>query len=100
MQKILTQKERKFIKTRQKALAKKTFKHCFERWQGYIGLENSEGKYLTKKMLIEWCKNPDKRVECTFCGRDYAYDESALVCTNCHEYKGIQPLIIGWSEWQ
>lgn len=70
----------------------------FIQFRFQAGAKNQKGVVLTESMLLEWCSEPDPKVECTFCGTQYP--AHTLACRKCKEYKGIQPYIKGWSDWE
>lgn len=63
----------------------------------YVGNKNANGKSLTQEMLDKWKKDPERKVECVFCGE--TYPDGVTGCRRCREYKGIQPYIEEWSDW-
>jgi len=69
----------------------------FEHWKYYVGIKNCKDEELTKDMLNEWAKDPNRKVECIFCGS--TYPDETWACSRCKEYKGIQPYIEDWSDW-
>ena len=79
---------------------RKTNGELFDQWRHLIGLENPEGKKLTKSMLKKWTKSPEPHLVCLYCGEivTMAQAKAAQGCPKCREYKGVQPCIAGWSE--
>lgn len=87
----------------------------FERWKYYIDIaENQRGEKLTEERLRKWADDPNRMLECVFCqiveppsyfqvgllgyaGVDYG---TTTCCPRCREYKGIQPSIPGWSDFE
>ena len=69
----------------------------FEDWKHYIGMTNSKGVVLTKEMLEKWAET-DGRLECVFCSTTYNNDVG--YCRICHSYKGLQPYIAEWSDFE
>ena len=67
----------------------------YEEWRHFVGIFNLKGEILTESMLREWAET-DSRLECVFCGS--IYDIDTRYCKRCHEYKGLQPYIVGWSD--
>lgn len=87
----------------------------FERWKYLIGCaENLRGEPLTEEQLRKWADDPDRMLECIFCQivepPDYFHllvtpsPDSPIAtitgCPRCREYKGIQPHIPGWSNFE
>lgn len=65
-------------------------------FSGLIGIKNYSGVALTKEKYEKWDNNPKKELYCVFCKRTYSM--GVTFCRPCREYKGIMPLIEGWSD--
>lgn len=63
---------------------------------GLVGMKNYSGTVLTKDKYNEWDKDPKKELYCVFC--QTTYPMGTAFCHPCKEYKGIMPLIQGWSD--
>jgi len=90
----------------------------FKFWEGYIGIENHRGEKLTEEQLRKWVADPNRMLECVFCrivgppsffeithvnGLDHKHARlvtSIRACPRCREYKGIQPHIPDWSDFE
>ena len=72
-------------------------RYNFDKWKHHIGVENLLDEPLTVNALRRWADDPNRRVECIFCGE--TYPPETMACRRCREYKGIQPYIEGWSNW-
>ena len=88
----------------------------FEKWRYHIGIENQRGEKLTEEQLKKWVEDPERMMECIFCqvveppsyfhlhlGRIiFGRKEGEWItgCPRCREYKGIQPHIPNWSDFE
>lgn len=84
----------------------------FERWKNYIDIaENQRGEKLTEEQLRKWADDPERMMECVFCQiveepsyfqlSQFSGDKNPITCCpRCGEYKGIQPHIPGWSDFE
>lgn len=85
----------------------------FERWKYYIDCaENQRGEKLTEEQLRKWAEDPERMLECVFCqvvelpsyfqlpAHRFIYTGGILGCPRCREYKGVQPHIPGWSDFE
>ncbi|KKL88089.1 hypothetical protein LCGC14_1928250 [marine sediment metagenome] len=69
----------------------------FEFWKYYIGITDSQNRTLTEEMLLEWSKDPNRSLECAFDGT--IWPRNSGYCPRCKDYKGLNPQISGWSNW-
>lgn len=74
----------------------------FEFWKWHIGTNGSVEPYrkLEREELEKWEKDPNRRIICMFCGTDIDDNEERFICPRCQEYKGLVPMIPGWSCYQ
>ena len=70
----------------------------YDTFKYYIGNKNSRDEKLTAQMLRTWAKDPNRRLECIYDGE--TWPANYWYCPRCKEYKGLQPFIRGWSDWQ
>ena len=77
----------------------------FEHWKHYANCaQNLKGETFSEEQLRKWVDDPDKMLECVFCQivepPNYFDIEGFTCCPRCKEYKGIQPHIPGWSDFE
>lgn len=64
---------------------------CMVGTRSPIGLNTT----LTKQMVSDWAKDPDKKRICIACNIVLQYED--WLCPCCCEYRYINPFIPGWS---
>lgn len=67
----------------------------FNKWAHLLGKYDT-GAFLTIARLEKWSSDPNHKYVCTYCRRVIESEED--LCSDCKEYKGILPLIKGWSD--
>lgn len=69
----------------------------FQQWQSWVGADHIDnGRKLTRAMLLQWSRDLDAQLQCTFCGN--ITDLDAGHCPKCREYKGLAPYVPAWEQ--